>query len=234
MRASRGGLALRRIGGGRTGDGRLCGGGSICSCRSRGGVLGKRTWRSRRIDNPSLGAAGGFRRNGGKRCFLALGGGRFFTRLCGRRRWFCRQGGCARRSRRSCDRQDCDWRSRLGCDCRGGHCRRPVMSQSHIRGALASRFRGRGRACRARGVRRRARCRRRRGLRRGRRQDGNDSHAGLLAATGAHFKSSVLELGHLAVQSGHALLQSIQTLIGFAQGLLVGRFFTFHMAQLRC
>ena len=150
MRASRGGLALRRIGGGR-----LCGGGSICSCRSRGGVLGKRTWRSRRIDNPSFGAAGGFRRNGGKRCFLALGGGRFFTRLCGRRRWFCRQGGCARRSRRSCDRQDCD--------CRGGHCRRPVVSQRHIRQALASRNRGRGRACRARGVRRRARCRRRRG-----------------------------------------------------------------------
>lgn len=230
MGTSRGGLTLRRVGSGRTGSGRRCGGGSRCGYRSRGGVLGKRTWRSRRIDNPPFGGAGSFRRNGGGRCF---------TRLCGRRRWYCRRGGCDRRSRRSCGRQDCDWQSRLGCDWlgshwRGGHCRRPVVSQRHIRQALASRNRGRGRACRARGLRRRARCRQRHGLRRGRRQDGNDSHAGLLAATGAHFKCSVFELGHLAVQSGHALLQSIQTLIGFAQGLLVGRFFTFHMAQLRC
>lgn len=237
MRASRGGLTLRRIGSGRTGSGRRCGSCSICSHRSRGGVLRKRTWRSRRIDNPPLGAAGSFRRNGGGRCFLALGGGRFFTRLCGRRRWFCRQGGCAGRSCRSCDWRDCDWRGclgRRGCDWRSSHDRGAVMSQRHIRRTLASRFRGQGRACRARGVRRCARCRRRHRLHRGRRQDGNDSHAGLLAATGAHFKCSVFELGHLAVQSGHALLQSIQTLIGFAQGLLVGRFFTFHMAQLRC
>ncbi len=70
---------------------------------------------------------------------------------------------------------------------------------------------------------------RRRGLRR---NNGHNGHAGFVAVAGTYFIHTIIEQRHLAVQPGHAVLQSMQALLRFSQNPLICLAGGFHLLHL--